>query len=393
MLATTEPACLVIADISGYTGYLAEVELDHAQDVLADLIDTVVGSLRPAFKLAKLEGDAAFFYLAAETVDGSALQDVIERCYFTFRRRLRDIQQASACECNACVLIPALNLKFAAHHGTVARQKMAGREELVGSNVIVVHRLLKNHVEEMLGLGAYVLYTDPLVKAMGVSDPTALGLVEHREEYDIVGEVIGWVADLERAWVTAQERDKTYVSAEDAIAVMGTTVRAPQDLTWEWATSPIRRVRWTYGMTDFVEEVADGRRGAGTRNHCMHGKNVILEEILDWQPPRYQTIRVKLPYRGIPKILMTMELEPIADGTNIIWRVARPKSARDRIILKATERQFRASVDRDMANLRPLLEADAAERVSAVIEEPVVTPGRTRHITEPIKGAIQYVDS
>ena len=28
-----EPACLVLADISGYTSYLAGVELDHAQDV------------------------------------------------------------------------------------------------------------------------------------------------------------------------------------------------------------------------------------------------------------------------------------------------------------------------------------------------------------------------
>jgi class 3 adenylate cyclase len=45
----TEPACLVIADIAGYTGYLAGVELDHAQDILADLIDTVVGALRPTF--------------------------------------------------------------------------------------------------------------------------------------------------------------------------------------------------------------------------------------------------------------------------------------------------------------------------------------------------------
>ncbi|MEW5992496.1 MAG: hypothetical protein AB1736_14295 [Chloroflexota bacterium] len=34
-----EPACLLIADISGYTGYLAGVELDHAQDILADLMD------------------------------------------------------------------------------------------------------------------------------------------------------------------------------------------------------------------------------------------------------------------------------------------------------------------------------------------------------------------
>ena len=38
MLPKTESACFVIADISGYTGYLAGVELDHAQDILADLL-------------------------------------------------------------------------------------------------------------------------------------------------------------------------------------------------------------------------------------------------------------------------------------------------------------------------------------------------------------------
>ena len=38
MLSVAQPATFLIADISGYTGYLADVELDHAQDILADLI-------------------------------------------------------------------------------------------------------------------------------------------------------------------------------------------------------------------------------------------------------------------------------------------------------------------------------------------------------------------
>ena len=44
MLSTAQPTCFLIADISGYTGYLADVELDHAQDILADLISAVVSS-------------------------------------------------------------------------------------------------------------------------------------------------------------------------------------------------------------------------------------------------------------------------------------------------------------------------------------------------------------
>ena len=65
-MLTPERACLVIADISGYTSFLAGAELDHAQDILADLVNTVVSSLRPTFRLSKLEGDAAFTYAITE---------------------------------------------------------------------------------------------------------------------------------------------------------------------------------------------------------------------------------------------------------------------------------------------------------------------------------------
>jgi class 3 adenylate cyclase len=73
MLPKPELACFAIADISGYTGFLAGVELDHAQDIIADFMDTVVKGLRPPFRLAKFEGDAAFVYAVTEKVDGSLL--------------------------------------------------------------------------------------------------------------------------------------------------------------------------------------------------------------------------------------------------------------------------------------------------------------------------------
>ena len=125
MLSTAQPTCFLIADISGYTGYLADVELEHAQDILADLVGAVVSALRPDFRLAKLEGDAAFMAMTAETIDGSMLLDTIERCYFGFRRRRRDVRQATSCECNACSRIPDLDLKFVVHHGE--RHRAQGR--------------------------------------------------------------------------------------------------------------------------------------------------------------------------------------------------------------------------------------------------------------------------
>ena len=211
MLPKPESACFVIADISGYTSFLAGVELDHAQDIIADLMDTVVKGLRPPFRLAKFEGDAAFVYAVTEKVDGSLLQDAIESAYFEFRRRMRNIKQASACECNACRTMGNLDFKFVVHHGEMVKQKMGGREELAGRDVILVHRLLKNAVSEKVGSRAYALYSDACIQAMGI-DPVAQGLVEHHETIDIIGDVKLWLRDLEEAWEKENERTRVEVT-------------------------------------------------------------------------------------------------------------------------------------------------------------------------------------
>src|SRR6266568_684052 len=237
MLSAAQPTTFLIADISGYTGYLADVELDHAQDILADLIGAVVTSLRPGFRLAKLEGDAAFTFALTEKVDGSMLLDTIERCYFGFRRRRRDVRQATSCECNACIRIPDLNLKFVVHHGLAVRQKMAGREELVGADVIVVHRLLKNSVVESMGIDAYALFTQRCVEQMEI-DPLALGMQPHLESYDVIGDVPGFVHDLDRRWQEEEDRQRVLVSPREAFLSTATDTPAPPQVAWEFMTAP-----------------------------------------------------------------------------------------------------------------------------------------------------------
>jgi len=58
MTETVQQGLLVLADISGYTAFLARVELDHSHDILADLLGLVTDGLCPPLALAKLEGDA-----------------------------------------------------------------------------------------------------------------------------------------------------------------------------------------------------------------------------------------------------------------------------------------------------------------------------------------------
>ena len=133
MVATTETGFLLLADLTGYTAYLAGSELEHAPTIAGDLLETIVGRLEPPFRLAKFEGDAAFLFVEDGRSDASLLLDSIEACYAAFRRRLRSIDQATDCDCNSCRLAPRLDLKFFVHHGPFVRTRIAGRDELAGS--------------------------------------------------------------------------------------------------------------------------------------------------------------------------------------------------------------------------------------------------------------------
>jgi uncharacterized protein YndB with AHSA1/START domain len=331
MPPAAQPTCLLIADISGYTGYLTAVELDHAQEILADLIGSVVSALRPAFRLAKLEGDAAFVSMTAESLDGSMLLDTIERCYFGFRRRRRDVRQATSCECNACGRIPDLDLKFVVHHGLALEQKVAGRRELVGADVIVVHRLLKNDVVERLDLPAYALLSQACMDAAAI-EPQALGMRPIVETYEQIGQVHCWAHDLERRWQEEEARARTFVSPEDAVIDIAIPTRVPPQVAWEYLTAPGRRMEWQPWVTGVtVEGTTGGRRGPGSSNHCMHGKDAVVEEILDWRPYDYVTDRTTVSTPGGPvRLPHTIEFEPTAEGTTIHIRFGPPKTARER---------------------------------------------------------------
>jgi Protein of unknown function (DUF2652)/Polyketide cyclase / dehydrase and lipid transport len=372
----TESACLLIADISGYTGYLAGVELDHAQDILADLMGTIVSGLRPGFRLAKLEGDAAFMFAITEKLDGSLLLDTIERCYFGFRRRRRDVRQATSCKCNACVRIPELNLKFGVHHGKILRQRVAGHEELLGSEVILVHRLLKNDVIASTGIEAYALFSQECVDAMDV-DVSALSMRASRETYEHIGAVSVWIHDLGRRWQEEESRTRVMVDERQAVYRFDTPTSAPPQVAWEFVTTPARRITWQLGVTG-VEVIATGnRRGVGATNHCMHGKDSSIEELVDWRPYDYFTYRNTVPTpMGPVRFLATTEFEPTPGGTIIHQRFAAPKTPKERAVMEQLTSWIDEALRTSTTLLTEHLDEELERRRRDATEEPALPRAR-----------------
>jgi uncharacterized protein YndB with AHSA1/START domain len=356
--------CLIIADISGYTGYLAGSELEHARDVLADLLETVLEAMGPLPRLSELEGDAVFLYAPEADVDGSMLLDTLETCYFAFRRRILSIAQATTCPCNACTAIRGLDLKFCVHIGDVVRQRIALQEKLMGSDVILVHRLLKNSVAETLGLHGYALLTASSLERLGL-DPAGLEMLAHGETYEHFGRVSVYIHDLQARWMQREEVDRVFVHPEDADIRIEFSLPAPPALAWEYFTSPEKRPLWMLGVTRAEQESVGGRRGVGATIHCVHGEHSHIEEILDWRP--FHSFTWVTPLPGLGETTLTAELIPVGSGTDLrlAFRLASPMETQEqRLSAVRLSNDVRASLEtltgilaREVATRKDELEA------------------------------------
>ena len=355
MGSTPESGYLVIADLTGYTAYLSGGEIEHAPTIAGDLIETVVGRLEPPFRLAKLEGDAAFLYVEDGRADGSLLIDAIEVAYLAFRRRLRSIAQASACDCTACSTAPRLDLKFFVHHGEYVRTSIAGRDELAGASIIVVHRLLKGvaaaaaHDADGRAMG-FAVFTGAAAAAMGV-DLATLGATTDVEAIEHLGDVVTHTIDLERGWVAETGARRLEIDGGRALFEVEVEVPADPATVWAHLTSPALRPLWE-GPIVITETASDGRRGVGTQAQCVTGRLATLEEIVDWQPYEHVGYRVAVP--GFGPVEATYDLEAGSARTRVQLRWAAAGTERPSVEALEVERGTRVAGLRRLASVLAL---------------------------------------
>jgi class 3 adenylate cyclase len=195
---------LLLADISGYTGFMAGVELEHGVDfssgipaayaVLGGLLGAVIDGLEPDFAVVKLEGDAVFAAAPAAGLDGQGdrVLATIETTYRAFiDARTRAIPSSDEV-CTACPAVAHLDLKVVLHRGQAVRQAVGSGSDLLGPAVTVAHRLLKNTIRERIGHRPYLFLTDAAATALG----SAQVGVSHRESYPDAGQVEGRIVEL-----------------------------------------------------------------------------------------------------------------------------------------------------------------------------------------------------
>lgn len=303
----THSGYFVIADISGYTGFLAGNELAHAHGILAEISKLLIEKLSAPFRFVELEGDAVFVFAPEVAVeDSERLVDIIEACYAAFRIRLDQMASNTSCECSACRAIKDLDLKCVAHFGQYATQNTPTGKKLVGPDVILVHRLLKNSVIQKTGIKAYALLTDAFISKAKFQQE-GLGLPRHVEEYAELGVIEGRVLDLTSSLDRYRKAARYCIGPDDADLEIENELPAPRSVVWAYHIDANRRLRWQSDATRVENRASSyGRTGVGWESHCDHGSYRMNHRIIDFQPLEY------------------ISMETVSSGTSI----AKPPSGR-----------------------------------------------------------------
>jgi len=303
----------ILTDISGYTEFLTKSELDHAQDALQGLFDAQLAHIKHPFLISGFRGDAIFMYVPETNICASqTMLESLENLYFVFADTLRQMIFNTTCTCQMVI-----------HYGEYVIQKLGDREELLGADVIVPHRMLKNHVIEQTGIESYALFSEAAAETLKLSE-LAYPLLPHVEAYEHIGEVKMQALDLRKVWQREQDRKRVVVTPEDAWITLGYDTPYPAVVVWEYLTN--RALEKIYLEYDFVErtDALGGRTQQDTTYHCAHGETHYFNTILDWKPFEYLTIRQQVSL-GLETI-QTRKVTPTENGSRLLFYIEKPKT-------------------------------------------------------------------
>ena len=317
-----ENGFMLISDITGYTAFLHESELEHAQDSLRHLLDLLIEQTIMPLKISRLEGDAVISYaLQGSFQQGQTFVEIIETIYLRFRQALELMILNTTCTCKACRNLSNLDLKFFVHYGTFILEPLANYTELVGNDVNVIHRLTKNSVTEQHDIKAYVLYSLTAVEALDIEELTTL-MIPHTESYEHIGEVEMFIQDMHPIWEQKRSEIRTVVSPEEAMVVERLVFPIPPVTMWDYVTKPEYKAILANSDSASVENRRNGRIGVGSTYQYAHGDSISPQTIVDWQPFEQYTYKGQGP--GPLETLTTISIIPHEEGTELVMCVGRP---------------------------------------------------------------------
>jgi len=239
----------ILADIGGYTGFLTGVGIEHGKKVTSNLFNSMLKANHGHWKVGNVEGDCIFFYREGREQPETLLAHA-RNLYEDFCGQIIDISGGGACPCGVCTKINQLALKVVVHAGEFDIQRIGGRRELIGADVVTAHRLLKNSVP----VEEYILFTTRSLE--GLSAPSQIA-AHGQDEYEEIGRVSYSYLDLEPIRRGIEAGNRLFLAPDQARVSLTIDIDAPPAVVWDTMSDRDKRIEWQ-GLKELVELPAEG---------------------------------------------------------------------------------------------------------------------------------------
>ncbi len=193
----TAPTLICIPDISGFTKFVSDVDIELAAKVIPSLLNNVISTNKLGLKVSEIEGDAVLFYKTGPLPKFEDLIHQMRKFYTEFYKQLIKLNIDLKHKTEGNEIEDTLGLKIVLHYGKKIGAVFINKTtKLIGEDVIIAHRLLKNTVP----LNEYLLVSQTLLDEY--SDEKNFNnfpwgkLIKQEEEYKYLGDVDYSYVDL-----------------------------------------------------------------------------------------------------------------------------------------------------------------------------------------------------
>lgn len=260
-------------DISGFTKFINETEIRHSSHIIQELLEIIINSNKLDLKLMEIEGDAVFFYRFGKMPLIEEIIDQAKIIFENFHRHLIQYETRRICQCGACRAASQLTLKFIVHAGLVGSYKIKNLYKLIGKDVIVLHRLLKNRIPET----EYLLFTERFFENLDPCHllPSNLTAMEGNEVFD--EETVLYKYVPLRSWRTRIKREGMPSHDPDMMSVItvNTVINSSSKSVFNYMIDLSKRAHWMVGIkkTEIVSESKLNQ--TGTIHKCIIENNSV----------------------------------------------------------------------------------------------------------------------
>ncbi len=371
-MSSTQLGYFLIADITGYSTYLSQSELEHAQKTLSALLNLLISHTRPPLIISRLAGDAVISYgLRDNFYQGQTFVEVIDTTYIAFRRAIELMVLNTTCPCRACKNIKDLDLKFFIHYGAFGIQKLGGHEEMVGAEVNTIHRFLKNKVTKKTGIRAYTLYSEAAIHQLGLEEASR-AMTQHRETYENIGKMSVWIRNMHPVWEAGKEQLRVRLTPDQVLMRVDTIINLSPEWIWDYLIQPEHFNVFAGGTKTVIVNRRNGFVAKGTEYQCYHGETYISQTVLEWQPFERILVRVLAPIQiGETYLLIELLLEQVGEATRFSQIFSKAEgSALGRVMADRFFKSLHAAAQEDIDNFGKYVEEVYLQRLSQFPDSP-----------------------